>query len=376
MTAGHLRGRQCTIVGAGVAGLAVGAALAQRGAKVEICEQSTELAEIGAGIQLAPNAMRVIDALGAGDAVRRDSLQNKFVHLFDLWGRPVARLGLAERRPNDPYRLIHRARLISALADAAQKAGAHLNLGQRVTDLSGTPALLIGADGLHSGTRQCLNGRSVPFFTRQTAWRAVIDDPTGETDARVFMGPGSHLVSYPLKDNLRNLVAVVERDDWQDEGWSQPGDPEVLRGEFAGFGGPVPQWLGAVNSAQIWGLFRHDIPKIWHDDRQILIGDALHPTLPFLAQGAAMALEDAWCLARCLDQIPEPQRAFARFAEIREPRVRRLVQAANKNASNFHLKGVRRQLAHGLLRAANQIAPQLLAARYDWIYDHDATADP
>lgn len=370
-----LEGKQAVIVGAGIAGLTAAVALARRGADVTVLERAPELAEVGAGLQLSPNAVRVLDALGLGAALDAVSLPGGAVCLQDQSGRQVVRLDMQRHRPKARSRLIHRARLVDLLSDAARRAGVTIRLDHAVETLPDAP-LIIGADGLHSRIRQHLNGREVPFFTGQTAWRALIpDDGKSPVAAQVFMGPGRHLVSYPLRFGLRNLVAVLERRDWQDEGWSHGDDPENLRRAFAGFGGPVPGWLSQVTQPKIWGLFRHEVARVWQDGRHVLIGDAAHSTLPFMAQGACMAIEDAWLLAAALAQDADQSAALTRFEALRKPRTTRIVAAANANARNYHLTGVKRLGAHTLLRTAGRIAPGRLLSRFDWIYDYDPIAE-
>ncbi|MEH6786998.1 MAG: FAD-dependent monooxygenase [Paracoccus sp. (in: a-proteobacteria)] len=370
---GVLADRPVTVIGAGVAGLTAAVALARRGAVVTVLERSVGIREVGAGLQISPNAMRVVEALDLGPALRDVSLRSRAVQLRDASGAPVLRLDLRRHRPMDDFRLIHRAGLIALLERAARDAGARIALGRNV-EVPPQGPLVIGADGLHSQARRVLNGREVPFFTRNTAWRAVIRDPGGAPEAQVFMGPRRHLVSYPLTGGLRNIVAVQERDAWQAEGWSHPDDPAQLRAAFASFGGPVPGWLGEVESVHIWGLFRHQVARCWQDGRLVLIGDAAHPTLPFMAQGAVMAIEDAWILAACLDENPDQKSALARFETLRKPRASRVVAAANDNARNYHLTGARRVAAHAALRLANRLAPDRMLARFDWLYDYDPTA--
>ena len=217
------------IIGAGIAGLTAATALAARGARVTVLERSDALREVGAGLQISPNAVRVFDALGLWPSLREISLPSERIELCDSVARSVARLDLARHRPKDRFRLVHRARLIQLLAEAARQAGADIRLGQKVLDLPRGADLVIGADGVKSRMRTLLNGPETPFFTGQTAWRAVIAEQASEPVVQVFMGPGRHLVSYPLAGGLRNIVAVVERTNWHDEGWSQVGDPAELR---------------------------------------------------------------------------------------------------------------------------------------------------
>ncbi len=356
--------RAVRVVGGGVAGLAVARAAALRGFAVTLSEQAPEITEVGAGLQLSPNGMRVLDALGLGDAVREAGQVAEAVELRDgLTGRLVLRLDLA--RATGPYVCIHRARLIMILADGAREAGVSIALGQRVVP-DGAPVL--AADGLHSAHRARLNGDRAPFFTGQVAWRAVISDPEAAPVVQVFMGPGRHLVSYPIGGDRRNIVAVEERTAWAEEGWQHEDDPAHVRAAFSEFRGPVPGWLGRVGLVHLWGLFRHPVADRWHGEGTALLGDAAHPTLPFLAQGANMALEDAWVLAACLERDD-----LDAYQRLRRDRVCRIVAAAEANARNYHLSGVKRHVGHGLLRMAGRLAPSAPVRRFDWLYGYDAT---
>jgi len=383
-----LAGRHALVLGAGVSGLAVSCALRKFGMDIDLLEQAPEITEVGAGFQISPNGVRVLRALGIDPQDADDRAEA--VELRDAKGRLVTRLDL----PAEPgFFLCHRADLIAVLESAMRGAGAHVQLLQKVESIGLSPEgaevtttigathrapLVIGADGLHSVLRKSLNGDRAPFFTGQVAWRAVIPGDGGPNVAQVFMGPGQHLVSYPLRGGRqRNIVAVRETKTWTAEGWNHADDPAALRAAFAGFGGPVPEWLDAVDEVYLWGLFRHPVAKAWHDGqgRAAILGDAAHPTLPFMAQGANMALEDAWSLAANLaGHADDPAQGLARFAAQRAPRTRAIVKAANSNARNYHFRPPLSQIAHGVLRIGDRFAPGAALRRYAWIYDHDVTA--
>jgi salicylate hydroxylase len=384
-----------TVLGAGVAGLALARALALRGAKVTVLDQTDAIREVGAGLQISPNGAAVLRALGLGPALEAASIRAEAVELRDgLDGRLVTRLDLARLRPGQGYHFLHRADLIQLLLEGARAAGVELRLLQKAAkvDLSGPrarivlatgaeheAALLIGADGLHSPTREALNGRVAPFFTHQVAWRALVPCESGSPPmAEVHMGPGKHLVSYPLRGgSLRNIVAVEERRRWVEEGWSLRDDPIELRLAFEGFGPRVRGWLEQVQDVWLWGLFRHPVAQHWHrilpGGAVAILGDAAHPTLPFLAQGANMALEDGWTLAQALAGGGDRAAALAQWQALRAPRTARIVESANRNARAYHLRGPLRGLAHLGLRIGGQIAPGLALSRFDWIYGHDVT---
>jgi salicylate hydroxylase len=379
-----------TVLGAGVAGLAVARALALKGARVTVLEQAPEIREVGAGLQISPNGARVLSALGLGGALDKASVRAERVDLIDgESGSKVISLDLAEGARGDRFRFVHRADLITLLADAARAAGVEIRLLQQVTEVTlgtGAPRLtmasgaeveagvLIGADGLHSKVRQALNGTVAPFFTGQVAWRATLPSEVDIAPAvQVFMGPGRHLVTYPLRGGRqRNIVAVEERRNWVEESWSLTDDPLALRIAFEDFVPEVRGWLDRIERPNLWGLFRHPVAETWHGRGAVILGDAAHPTLPFLAQGANMALEDAWVLAACLGELPTDQ-AFAAFQTQRQARCRRIVEAANRNARNYHLSGLSRDIGHFGLRLAGRFAPKAMLRRFDWLYRHDVT---
>ena len=387
-----LDGVKTLVIGGGIGGLAAARALALRGADVTVLEQAPEIAEVGAGLQISPNGFVVLEALGLGEGLRAGAVRAGAVNLHDYRGARVLSLDLGRLRSQDYY-FVHRADLIDLLAQGARAAGVKLRLLQKIASVepgdAGRPPrvklangavlhadLVIGADGLHSPTREALNGRVAPFFTRQVAWRAIVPNTdNAPAEARVHMGPHRHLVSYPLRGGeVLNLVAVQERAAWTAESWSQQDDPWALRAAFADFGADVQRMLARVETVNLWGLFRHPVAARWHGGGVALMGDAAHPTLPFMAQGACMALEDAWALADCLDHAGPIEGRLAAYQARRRERVCRVVEAANGNAWKYHLAfSPLRWAAHAALRMGGTVAPGRLMQRFDWIYGYDVT---
>ncbi|MFV2034442.1 MAG: FAD-dependent monooxygenase [Halocynthiibacter sp.] len=388
-----MKNHRITILGAGIGGLAAAVACARAGASVHLLEQAGKIREVGAGIQISPNGVVVLRALGLGPGLERIGLRAGAVSLCDgLTGEAVFGLDLMRLGPGKRYYFVHRADLIGLLAEAARAAGVTLQLLHEVTDIvpeedGGSclvtrqgarlrASILIGADGVKSVTRKFLNGTEAPFFTHQVAWRATVpargDEPRLAT---VYMGPGRHLVTYPMRGGREmNIVGVEERRDWAAEGWSHSDDPENMRAAFAGFCPEAQVLLRKVRSAYLWGLFRHPVAERWHRGQVALLGDAAHPTLPFLAQGATMALEDAWVLADSLSGADTVEDGLTRYQHRRHMRVERVVNAASKNARNYHLRlAPVRFAAHGALRLVGRVAPGLALARYNWLYGHDVT---
>ncbi|MDQ7070199.1 MAG: FAD-dependent monooxygenase [Rhodobacterales bacterium] len=385
-----LKQKKITVIGAGIGGLAVARALAMRGAEVTVLEQADAITEVGAGLQISPNGFCVLDALGLGPAIKECSVQGEAVQLRDYRGGRVVELDLKQLEDRRYY-FVHRSDIIGVLADGARDAGVKIRLSQQVksVQLGENPEveltngdcvasdILIGADGLHSVLRRAMNGTSAPFFTRQVAWRTVIPNRFGRTsEAVVHMGPGRHLVSYPLRDGaFLNIVAVQERMDWAEEGWNLRDDPANLRAAFADFGGDVPAMLAAVEDVHLWGLFRHPVAKVWHQGAAAILGDAAHPTLPFLAQGAVMALEDSWVLAESLENADDIMGGLANYQQRRVARATRVINAATGNARKYHLRSAPvRFAAHMALRIGGKIAPSQMMHQFDWLYGMDVTA--
>lgn len=393
-------GMRVAVVGAGIGGVAAALALARRGAEVVLFEQAAELGEVGAGLQIGPNGVAVLAALGLRPAVEARATRPEAVLLRDgLGGDAVARVPLGSaclRRYGRPYWQIHRADLLGVLVEAAREAGVDIRTGARVEALAETGAELrvklagggavaadavIAADGVRSGIRGARFGGAAPQFAGAVAWRGLAPAerlPAGllPEAASVFMGPGRHLVAYPLRGgSVWNFVAVEERAAWAEEGWSRPADPAELRAAFAGWAPPVARLLAAVEETFLWGMFLHPPLPRWTRGRVALLGDACHPMTPFLAQGAVMALEDAWILAEALAEAADIPAGLAAYAARRQARAARVQAAAARNGRLYHLRpGPLRAAAWFGLRIASQLAPDRLLGRFDWLYGVDVTS--
>ncbi|HEU5297134.1 MAG TPA: FAD-dependent monooxygenase [Burkholderiaceae bacterium] len=388
------------IAGAGIAGLATALALQRSGATVTIVEQSSALREFGAGLQISPNGSRVLLALGLGAALepvvcaaaaKEVRLWNSGRRwpLFDLGADALARFGA-------PYWMVHRGDLHRVLLAAvrAQRSDA-VRLGAKACGFESidggarialqlddgsalTADALLAADGVHSSLRRVAFGSGAAEFTGLMAWRGVV--PTAALPAALrepvgvnWIGPGGHVITYPLRrGELLNVVGIVERDDWRAEGWSDPGAHAEWRRDFVGWHTDIQRLIDAVEQPYKWALLSRPALPAWTRGRLCLLGDAAHPTLPFLAQGANMALEDAWLIARCLIERDEPvPQALQRFERMRRARCTRIVQGAADNAHRFH----NRQLADpdsAVAYVDREWAPERVRQRYDWLFEYDA----
>ncbi|AXI42282.1 FAD-dependent monooxygenase [Sulfitobacter sp. SK011] len=382
------------VVGGGIGGLAVATVLARQGVAVTVLEQAPHIAEVGAGLQISPNGLAVLRALALDGALRgRGAVRGQAVVLRDyVAGETVARLDLMRLARDQQYYFVHRADLIEVLVAAAKRANVSFELNAQAATLrpgalpvvqmsdgsTRRAEVVVAADGIHSMARPVLNGADTAAFTGQVAWRALVPNTSNHPDeAHVTMGPGRHLVSYPVRGgNLINLVAVEERADWAAEGWNHRDDPQKLRAAFAEFGAEAKEMLSAVENVTLWGLHRHPVAATWQRDGVVMLGDAAHPTLPFLAQGANMALEDAWVLADHLARLPRDA-ALAQYQRTREARVRRVIAAAQSNATRYHLRpGPVRTAAHLGLRLASKLGPGRMIGAFNWLYGHDVTRRP
>ena len=387
------RSRTIVIAGAGIGGLTAALALTRAGFRAVVLEQAARLEETGAGIQLSPNATRVLFDLGLGERLRPLAVVPEAIRIVNgASGRDIARVPLGEtatQRYGAPYWVIHRADLQAVLAiTIAENPGVTLRLGTHVEDFAIHPhgvtvqardaqgqrdeqgIALIGADGLWSTLRTRLGERRGPRFAQRTAWRAVVPaarltDEFREGVTGLWLGHDAHLVHYPIKGNREINIVAIMRDDWHEEGWSAPGQPGELAARFAGFAPQARALIAVPDRWQKWALFDRPSGHPRTGEPVTLLGDAAHPMLPFLAQGGAMAIEDAAVLARCLGRDEDIAGALRTYERARRARVARAQREARRNAWRYHLAGPL-GMARNIFLAA--MGGEKLLRRYDWLY--------
>jgi salicylate hydroxylase len=386
------RSRSIIIAGAGIGGLTAALALTRAGFRAVVLERAERLEEAGAGIQLSPNATRVLADLGLAEKLRPHVVAPEAIRItHGRSGREIVRIPLgryAEQRYGAPYWVIHRADLQAVLATAIEQSpDVTLRLGTRVEDFAvhqhgvtvqartaqGTRdeqgIALIGADGLWSALRTRLGERKPPRFANRTAWRAVVPAALRpefrEPVTGLWLGRDAHLVHYPVKAGRDvNIVAIV-RDDWREQGWSAPGNADELARRFKDFSPALRALIAQPDRWQKWALFDRPPGVMRAQGPVTLLGDAAHPMLPFLAQGGAMAIEDAAVLAQCLARDEDTERPLRDYEHARRRRVARLQREARRNSARYHLSGPPGMARNAVLA---MMGGERLLRRYDWLY--------
>jgi salicylate hydroxylase len=392
--------RVALVAGAGVGGLAAALHLAQAGFAVSVHERAKALEEYGAGLQLSPNATRLLAKIGALEGLDGFALEPEAMIVRRARdGVELTRMILgqaARRRWGAPYLVAHRADLLRALLDrVAHEPGIALNLDSAVrgfglTDqgdlrvayrrgllsLETRADLLIGADGLRSAVRERLGlgGPKDIVFTGEVAWRALIDAQRlpahfRRPEVQLWLGPHAHLVHYPLRGGtVVNAVLVVEdrrADALGESGWNQAGDPSVIGFELKDWALDVGEIVRAAEEWRGWPLFDRPPIKDWAAGPVALLGDAAHPMVPYLAQGAAQAIEDSAALGAALTAQSDISQALAAYEAARAVRAGRVQTEARKQSSIYHMRG---PMAFARDMAMRAMGGERLAARYDWLY--------
>ncbi len=379
------------IVGGGIGGLSAALSCARQGFDVEVFEQASALGEVGAGIQLSPNCVRVLHDLGLESALRDVAFLPDGTEMRDWKSGAVlssTELGdYAVREYGMPYYHVHRADLMSVLAEAvadAEKICLRTNAAVTgVHDADGKPSVVlrdgtaagdvvVGADGIHSVVRQELFGAEAPTFTGNVAWRGLVPVdrlPQGliRPMATAWWGPGKHFVHYYVRRGaLVNCVCVVEKEGWEIESWTEKGDHAELKSDFAGWHETIETLIDRMDpdSCFKWALFDRPPMDKWGKGAVTLLGDACHPTLPFMAQGAAMAIEDGAVLARCLASGGDIAESLQKYEDLRRDRTARIQKGSRRNADIFHARGLKAM-------ARNLVAKRAAGKTLDWVFRYD-----
>ena len=387
------------IAGAGIGGLTAALALLRSGIDVEVYEQAPELKEVGAGVQLAANGTRVLYALGVGDELKALSCeaQGKEIRhwqtgetwkLFDLGPASIERYGF-------PYFTVYRPDLLDVLARAVRQAKPDaIRLGARAVGFTQDDAgvslelengkargdALIGADGVHSRIRQGLLGPDRPEFTGTIAWRGIVAmERLPKHMARMvgsnWVGPGGHIVHYPLRaGKVMNFVGVLERSDWRIESWTARGTREELAADYSGWHEDIQAFIREIDTPYKWALMVRAPLERWTSRRVTLLGDAAHSMLPFLAQGAVMAIEDGFVLARALAKYGIEE-GLQHYETARRDRTTRTVEGSAANMHRFHNRALADPV-EGKRFIDREWTSQRIADRYEWLFSYDAETVP
>lgn len=393
--------QRIAIAGAGIAGLTTALALLQQGFKVDVFEQASQLGELGAGLQISPNGSRVLLALGLGEALQScvSQARGKEIRmwntgqrwkLFDLGDDCLARFGA-------PYWMVHRGDLHRVLLDAFEaRSDRPVRLNARVVQAHNTDAgvsfelndgsqhnaaVLLAADGVHSVLREQLLGEDKAQFTGLLAWRGLVPVERVSEHLRAqvgtnWVGPGAHVITYPVRGGaLMNVVGIIEREGWRSESWTERGTHVELLQDFGHWHADVCELMSAIEQPFKWALLGRAPQTGWAQGNICLLGDAAHPTLPFLAQGANMALEDAAVMARCLALDEPTENALARFEKLRWQRTADIVNRSRDNAQRFHNPQLS-DPAKAVDYVSSEWEPEKVRRRYDWLFEYDPLKVP
>ncbi|VAV99599.1 hypothetical protein MNBD_ALPHA08-1868 [hydrothermal vent metagenome] len=378
------------IIGGGIAGLASAIAFSKIGRDVDLYEKADEFGEVGAGLQIGPNAVSALKQLGVFDELEPLSVAPRNIRIMDgLTGRQLSALPLGknfEQTFGQPYRVVHRADLLTALLNKVKRCSrVEIHLSHALTRLEIEPdtitchfsnaneishQMLIGADGFRSVVRRSVLNDGPPIFTGHSLYRALVPmtqapDIAHVNDVHLWLYPRGHVVHYPVSagKNL-NIVAASEQ-DWENRAWSTPAEPGEVTGYFSKASAKLADILQSPKSWLKWAAAGHPPTKTWNRHQAILIGDAVHPTLPYLAQGAAMALEDAVCLASFIQK----GRKVEDFAQTRLARTSKIVTTSRLQGNIYHMANPKR-LARNLVIA--HTPPNTQLKRLAWLYNWSA----
>ncbi|PIB24072.1 hypothetical protein BFP76_02175 [Amylibacter kogurei] len=391
---------KAVIVGAGIGGITTALALAMRGWDVNVLERAAKIQEVGAGLQISPNGMKVLQSLGVTDYINEKWFEPENIELrMGATGRRIFQIPMkaqAQNRWGARYVQIHRADLLNGLLAALHaRVGNVVQTNCQVTgyqNAHATPSvicadgrmieadLIVGADGIRSEIRTQMIGPDKPRFTGNTAWRSVVPmDRLGEQvpppAGCIWAGSSRHAVTTRIRaGKVANFVGIVETDVWTSEGWSVQGEKSDALADFDGWDPIIQTIIEKSPNMFRWALFDRAPLKQWSDGNVVLLGDAAHPMLPSMAQGAVQAIEDAYVLAQTVSSAPNIAQGASLYFEKRIKRCTKIQAISTRNLRMFHRHGaMARCFTYAPLWAVGQIAPNILLAKNDWIYGFDPT---
>jgi salicylate hydroxylase len=386
--------RHIAVIGGGIGGLATAAALLRHGLDVRIYERAGQLSEIGAGIQLTPNAVKVLNALGLAEGLEQYGFRpHSIVGLDWRSGRTLFRkplLDLCRDRYGADYFHIHRADLHRVLREGVPAEVIELDAGCTGLDADAAEITLgdgrriaadavIGADGIHSTVRDALLGPQPARFTGHVCWRSTIavDGPQPELalpGTTIWLGPNGHVVTYYVHAGRAiNLIAILEAPEWTEESWTTPSSRESMVAAFRGWSPRLHRLFALATDVFKWGLFDRDPLPRWTVGRATLLGDAAHPMLPYLSQGAGMAIEDGYVLAGLLAGRDGAEAALQRYEQLRRPRTSQVQLASRANGETFHLASPWARLRRDVRYVVRSLTSRDKGFETDWLYAYDAT---
>jgi salicylate hydroxylase len=383
------------IIGGGIGGLTAAVCLLQAGFDVRVYEQARWLSEVGAGINIGPNAARILIKLGLREELDKVAFRSPYFHQR-RWqdGRTLTRIPLGhdiEAEFGAPHMIFHRGELHSVLAKAVPPERVHLAhrcIGIK-QDASGVEAqfengatakadVLIAADGIHSTIRRILLGPERPRFACR-AYRGLIPVervPDIPKESTAWLGPGRHLVHYFVSaGRLLNFVGHVEQEDWISESWTEPGKVSDLRAAYAGWHSQVQRIIDAVDETFIWAVLDRKPIDRWSFGRVTMLGDSCHPMLPFMGQGGAQAIEDAAAITACLLRHPDDvEGALKLYEAVRLPRASKIQDGSWENKTRFHMPDGPSQVERDaqMAKGMDDWSYRSIA----WVYGHDASQLP
>ena len=380
---------EITVLGAGLGGLAIAICLARSGRRVTLLDRHAFNHQVGFGIQITPNGAAVLQALGVWPGCQSLAAGAVEICCYRSGTVLLRQILNSGGMHNSPYLLFHRAELVKRMQQLAIEAGVNPVFDTQVETVTAfvdrvdcqlgdgtthsTP-YLIGADGLNSKTSRMLNESKPQSISRYLAWRALVDCQTDHV-VRLIPAPGCHVVTYPLPgSHLLNVVAVNDMERSLPLSRPQTASKKAFLDTFARVSS-CHEIFDRCENVSVWVLPESRIFQSWSNERAVIIGDALHPMLPFLAQGGNMALEDAWVLSKALLSCTYVTEAHRRFREQREDRIRRIIGNVEQQSRYYHVRGLAEASRRIVLRGINRISPGFFLQRLHWLFGTDVTAD-